>query len=255
MENFYLLGSDRRFDILEQYLREDGFWVFRKEEEGKKGIYLLSLGAKKKEVIDLLQKAAEGSTFFLGRAEEEVRDIAKQKSIDLHCLLEEEIYLEKNSATTAEGTLAEVIKNTDRLLSQQCILICGYGNCGRALARLFWLCGSEVWIYSHEGSMERARRDGFNIYRAPGKKLGMFDVILNTVPDPIFTDEWLGKIRRDCKIFQIASGLSGMDPEAAKAASLSFYPLPSLPGKYAPETEAETIYTLLKRFFINLESE
>lgn len=255
MENFYLLGTDRRFDALERILREDGFSVYRKAENGRKGIYLLPLGAKSEEILDRMQNAAEGSAFVVGRADEETREFARQKGMGLHCLLEEEAYLEKNSAATAEGALAEVIRNTDRLLTEECILICGYGNCGKALARLFWLCGSEVWIYSHEGSMERARQDGFNIYRAPGNKMGMFDVILNTVPDAVFTKEWLKSIRRDCKIFQIASGLSGMDPEAARNASLSFYPLPSLPGKYAPETEAETIYTLLKRFFIHQESE
>ena len=255
MESVYILGKDRRFDALERLCRDEGFFVFRSVEKKEKGVFIFSLGAKKEEILSFLEKAEMGSLFLVGRADKETKELARKAGIGLFCLLEENEYLEKNSTATAEGTLAEVIRRTDRVLGETSVLICGYGNCGRALARLFWLCGSEVWIFSHEGSMEKARKDGFNTYRAPGKNLGMFDVILNTVPEALFSSEWVQGVREDGLIFQIATGLSGMDPDFA-ALGIPFIPLPSLPAKYAPETEAETIFTLLKRLlYTKKESE
>ncbi len=247
MDEVYILGTDGRFSAIERLCRERGLTCHREPRE-KRGLYLLPLGARDEEILQIARKAKRGSVLFAGRASEKTKTALKEMGLSLFCLLEEELYLEKNSSATAEGTLSEVIRSTDRLLSEACILICGYGHCGRALARLFWLCGSEVWIFSHEGSMKRAKEDGFNLYHAPGDRMGMFDLVINTVPAPLLTEAFCRGMRQGTKLFQVASGLSGADPEALAKQGIQWVPLPSLPGRFAPETEAETIFSLMERF-------
>jgi dipicolinate synthase subunit A len=247
MDEVYILGSDRRFSVIERLCRERGL-ISHREPKETIGLFLLPLGARDEEILQIAKKAKRGSVLFAGRAEPSTKKALEDRGIGLFCLLENELYLEKNSAATAEGTLSEVIRNTDRILSEACILICGYGHCGRALARLFWLCGSEVWVFSHEGSMRRAKEDGFNLYHAPGDRMGMFDLVINTVPAPLLTEDFCARMRRGTKIFQVASGLSGAEPEALMKKGVEWYPLPSLPGRFSPETEAETIFSLMERF-------
>lgn len=258
MENFFVLGQDRRFDLVSQKLEEQSLTVYRQSTPiGEKAAYLFSLGSDEKEVCSTLSGAQRGSVAFVGRATPGMIAFAKEREMTIVPLMEDETYLLENSLATAEGALSEVIQRTDRLLTEECILICGYGNCGRSMARLFWLCGGEVWVFSREGSLERARQDGFNTYRAPGENMGMFDVILNTVPSPIFSSEFLDAISPGTHFFQIASGSSGITQSDMQKRGILFHPLPGLPGRFSPATEAGAIYRVLNRtlFRSNQESE
>ena len=69
----------------------------------------------------------------------------------------------------------------------------------------------------------------------------MFDGVINTVPEPIFTHEMLSTMRCGSSFFQIASGTSGIDPKKAEEMGFHFVPLHGLPGKYAPASEADAI--------------
>ncbi len=258
MEDFFVLGEDRRFDLLSEMLKRDHYRVSRTLSPTEvPSAYLFSLASSGDDVCSVLEKVPKKSFVLVGRSTPKLVQLAKEKDLSLVALLEDETYLLANSLATAEGTLSEVIRCTDHLLTEASILICGYGNCGRSLARLLWLCGGEVWVWSREGSMERARQDGFNTYRAPGKKMGMFDVIINTVPEPVFTEEFLNSIHPGTHFFQVASGLSGVLPDQAKLLGIHFHPLPGLPGRFAPATEAGSIYRVLNRTLLrsNHESE
>lgn len=248
MESMIILGRDARFDCLEKHLLKEGFSVKRHLEEGERGCFFLPLNAGEEEILSVIEKALPKSTLLAGHFGEAARLRAKEKKMLLIPLLEEEDYLTDNAAATAEGTLAAVIRETPVLLRELCVLVCGYGNCGRAVARLLWLCGCEVWIFSREGSMERAKKDGFNVYHAPGQNMGMFDVIVNTVPAPIFASPLSEAIAPETVLFQVASGLSGIQKEKLALRGIRFHPLPGLPGLCAPQTEADAMYRILKRY-------
>ncbi len=257
MQEVFIFTQDKRFLLLGDLLKQDGFFphFFPSEPAKEKGIYLFSLGEKTEGILPHLYQAKEGSLFFVGKAEKELEEVASKKGIGIISLLDHATYRSENSLATAEGCLAEVIGTTERLLTELCILICGYGNCGNAIAHLFWLCGSEVWIFSREGSMKRAHKDGFNIYRAPGEHMGMFDAVINTVPSPIFPPEFFSSMHPGSHFFQIASGLSGIDKESLSDLGIHFHPLPGLPGRYAPATEAETLRHIIHETLNQIHTE
>ena len=93
--------------------------------------------------------------------------------------------------------------------------------------------------------MARAKQDGFNVYHAPGERMGMFDVVVNTVPAPLLTDDFLDKISPETHFFQVASGLSGATAASFATRGIPFHPLPGLPGLCAPQNEADAMYRIL----------
>lgn len=247
MKHFFLLSDDPRFHTLQECLLFYDHPVFRTlpDRFPAESVLVFSLGAKEEDILSAIQKLPRGSSIAVGRKTKALLSFGNHRGIEIIPLLENTAYLKRNAAATAEGFLAECIGKTDTTLADQTTLIIGYGNCGKAIAKLLYLCGSEVYVHSHSGSMEKASADGFSVFPAFTKKLCMFDCIVNTVPSPIFKEEFFSFCRRGTHFFQIASGLSGIDPELAKKHGIFFHPLPALPAKYSPVTDGEGLFAAL----------
>lgn len=239
---------DLRFDFLAEKAKDEGFTVLRYEHTvpAEQGLVFLPMGLGETACLDALTLLPEESTVFAGNAASSVKHLAQTKRIRLIPLLENEYYLLQNSIHTAEGVLAELLARTKRRLDQLCILIYGYGNCGSAIAKLLWLCGCEIWVWSRSRGQQRASRDGFNLYPAPQKGLGMFDGVINTVPDPVFPLDFLSTMQGGSFFFQVASGTSGIDPKALEALDVQSVLLHGLPGKYCPASEADAIWSVVE---------
>lgn len=239
---------DPRFSALAEKGTEEGFSVVEYTDSlpREKGIVFFPFAADEKTLCDALARLPAESLVFVGKATESVKKKAKAKGMVLTSLLEDPTYLLQNAVHTAEGTLAEVIFHTKRRLDELCILVYGYGNCGSAIARLLWLSGAEVWVWSRQRGQALAQRDGFNLFPAPAKGFGMFDAVINTVPDPVFSPALLSTMQKDSFFFQVASGFSGIAPARLEEIGAHFAPLHGLPGKYCPDSEADAIWNVVK---------
>lgn len=247
MKHFFLLSDDPRFDELQKRLSFYSYPVFRtlKNTLPEESVLVFPLGAKEETVLSAAENAPRGSIIAVGRKTETLLSFCNARGIGLIPLLEDEIYLNQNAVATAEGFLGECIAKTDATLADQTFLVIGYGNCGKAIAKLLYLCGSEVYVHSHSGSMAKAEADGFSLFPAFTEKLSMFDCIVNTVPAPIFNEPFFSLCRRGTHFFQIASGLSGIDANVTKKHGVNFHPLPALPAKYSPVTEGDSLFAAL----------
>lgn len=249
MNTFYFFDQDPRYLALGTLLKEEGYTVLTPPENIPKEplFYLFPLGQKEKEVLEILEKTEKGSFALVGKETPTLLSFAKEKGIFLKGALQDEIYLFRNAVATAEGVLKNVIEKCNKTLDELTVLIYGYGNCGNAIARLLWLCGCEVFVTSRERGRKKAEKDGFNIHWPQENSLSMFDAVVNTVPDPVFTDSLLLSMQEDSHFFQVATGLSGIDPNILSSHGIHFHPLPRLPGLYAPQSEAHALYDLIFR--------
>lgn len=247
MKQFFLLSDDRRFDFLSERLRFHGYPVFRSLPGviPENSVLVFPLSAKEGDVLPVIQKAPSGTAVTVGRRTDALSRFSEENRIQLIPLLENENYLSRNAVATAEGFLAECIKETDVTLSDLTVLVIGYGNCGKAIAKLLFLCGAEVYVHSHPGSMKKAEEDGFSVFSSFSQRLSMFDCIVNTVPTSIFDKGFFSLCRPGARFFQIASGLSGIDPVLAEKEGVLFLPLPALPAKYSPASEGDEIFAAL----------
>ena len=186
----------------------------------------------------------------------EVYELANDEYIEIIDIMKREELAVLNTIATAEGIIQVAIENTNKILHGSEILILGFGRTGKVLARK--LAGLAVkvtcaarkeedlaWIqaYGHNGT---------NINNL-GENLKKFDVIINTVPHMILTEERLKYVKTDCLLIDLASNPGGIDKKAIKSYNLKFVWALSLPGKVAPITSAEfikeTIYNILKEIY------
>ncbi|MCM1334455.1 MAG: hypothetical protein NC084_04730 [Bacteroides sp.] len=157
-----------------------------------------------------------------------------------------------NAAATAEGAVEIALREMPIALFRSRVLITGFGRVGRALARAFIALGARVSVAARKyddlawaevagatpiplsatGELERALPD--------------FDLVLNTVPAPIFDGRRLGAIGRETLFIELASTPSIADSALAEEAGIRVIWARSLPGKTAPATAGEIIADTLE---------
>ena len=186
----------------------------------------------------------------------EVYGMANDEYIEIIDIMKREELAVLNTIATAEGTIQIAIENTNKILHGSEVLILGFGRIGKVLARKLSGLAVKVtcaarkdedlaWIqaYGHKAT---------NI-NAIGENLSEYDIIINTVPHMILTEERLQYVKNDCLLIDLASNPGGIDKKAVKDKKLKFVWALSLPGKVAPTTSAEfikdTIYNIVKEIY------
>ena len=183
-------------------------------------------------------------------------DLANDEYIDIIDIMKREELAVLNTVSTAEGTIEIIIANTNKIIHGSKVLILGFGRIGKVLARKLAGLSAKVtcaarkdedlaWIRAY-GHMET------NI-NTIGENLSDYDVIINTVPHLVLTEERIKYVRDDCLLVDLASNPGGIDKKAAKNKNLKLIWALALPGKVAPVTTAEfikdTVYNILKEIY------
>lgn len=212
--------------------------------------------SEKKITIREMMHVINAKILIAGGISPEVYELANDEYIEIIDIMKREELAVLNTIATAEGTIQIAIENTNKILHGSEVLILGFGRIGKVLARK--LAGLAVkvtcaarkdedlaWIqaYGHRAT---------NINNI-GENLKQFDIIINTVPHMILSEERLKNVKKDCLLIDLASNPGGIDKKAVKEQNLKFVWALSLPGKVAPTTSAEfikdTIYNILKEIY------
>lgn len=186
----------------------------------------------------------------------QVYEMANDEYIEIIDIMKREELAVLNTIATAEGTIQVAIENTNKILHGSNVLILGFGRIGKVLARklaglsAIVTCAARkdedfAWIeaYGHKST---------NINNL-GENLKQYDIIINTVPHIVLTEEKLKFVKDKVLLIDLASNPGGIDKKAVKDRNLKFVWALSLPGKVAPTTSAEfiknTIYNILKEIY------
>lgn len=287
--NFTVVGGDLRTIKLSKMLADDGNLVYtygvEKAEELKdnKNIIIcdkLQEAVKDTEIIigpipfssngkdinapfsdkDIsireLMHVINAKILIAGSITPDVYDLANDEYIEIIDIIKREELAVLNTISTAEGTIEIIIANTNRIIHGSKVLILGFGRIGKVLARKLSGLSAKVtcaarkdedlaWIKAY-GHMET------NINNI-GENLSEYDVIINTVPHLVLTEERIKYVKDDCLLVDLASNPGGIDKRAAKDKKLKLIWALALPGKVAPVTTAEfikeTIYNILKEIY------
>lgn len=148
----------------------------------------------------------------------------------------------ENARLTAEGTLSEIIRLYSGSVYGAGILISGYGRIGSQLAAMCFMLGADVTVAARRvNARYLAVQNGYHAIDTANLNLVGYDIIVNTVPSVIMTENVL-KTADNAIIFELASPPYGADYAAAKALNIPYYILPGLPSKYCAKTAARLIY-------------
>lgn len=164
----------------------------------------------------------------------EVYDLANDEYIEIIDIMKREELAVLNTISTAEGAIEIAISNTNKILHGSEVLILGFGRVGKVLARKMAGLSAKVtcaarkdediaWIkaYGHKST---------NI-NSLGDNLSKYDIIINTVPYLILTQEKLQYVSEECLLIDLASNPGGIDKKAAKEKNLKLIWALALPRK------------------------
>ena len=291
--NFAVIGGDLRIIKLARMLAEDGNTVYTfgleeaEELKNKENIIFCEKLTKaisedvevvigpipfssngntinapfsKKEIsIRELMHCLNAKILIAGSITPDIYDMADDEYIEIIDIMKREELAVLNTISTAEGAIEIAIANTSKILHGSNVLILGFGRIGKVLARKMSGLSAKVtcaarkdedlaWIkaYGH-------RATNINFL---GENLSEFDIIINTVPRLILTEERMAFVKADCLLIDLASTPGGIDKKAAKDRKLKLIWALALPGKVAPVTTAEflkeTVYNVLKEIYKKL---
>ncbi len=149
-----------------------------------------------------------------------------------------ESYVLKNAILTAEGAVTLLEENTSYSLFNSKILIVGYGRIGKALHKLLDSYGANITICSRsKASMVDANYNGAkHIVFSQLKEENDADIIINTVPNIVFTKCELEKMKHDVLILDLASFPGGVDNHFAKIMGINVLNGKGMPCKYTEKT-------------------
>ena len=220
------------------------------------GININTPFSNKKISIRELMHNINAKILIAGNILPEVYDLANDEYIEIIDIMKREELAVLNTIATAEGAIEIAITNTNKIIHGSQILILGFGRIGKVLARKLAGLSAKVtcaarkdedlaWIRAY-GHMET------NI-NTLGQNLEKYDIIINTVPHTILTEERLKYVKQDCLLIDLASNPGGIDKKVAKERNLKLVWALALPGKVAPTTTAEflkdTIFNVLKEIY------
>lgn len=203
-----------------------------------------------------LMHVINAKILIAGSMTPEVYSLANDEYIEIIDLMKREELAVLNTISTAEGAIEIIIANTNKIIHGSKVLILGFGRIGKVLARkLIGLSAKVTCAARKDEDLAWIKTYGYdetNI-NAIGENLSEYDVIVNTVPHLILTEERLKYVKDDCLLVDLASNPGGIDKRAAKNKKLKLIWALALPGKVAPTTTAEfikeTVYNVLKEIY------
>lgn len=151
----------------------------------------------------------------------------------------------ENARLTALGTLDA----WGSLGKDVAVLCVGYGYVGKAMARAAREQGYRVYVAARRREVrELAEHDGFlplAVNEVPPCGMPLF--VCNSVPAPIHTAEFFGRLPKYSRYYELASAPGGICPETDHG-EIPIHALPGIPGKYAPREAGRIIHASVKRY-------
>lgn len=241
---------------LNKAIREDTEVVIGPIPFSSNGVEINTPFSDKKISIRELMHCLNAKILIAGSINPDIYDMANDEYIEIIDIMKREELAVLNTISTAEGAIEIAIANTNKIIHGSNVLILGFGRIGKVLARKLAGLAARVtcaarkdedlaWIkaYGHMAT---------NI-NSIGENLSKYDIIINTVPHLILTQDKLDYVKEDCLLIDLASNPGGIDKKAAKNKNLKLIWALALPGKVAPITTAEfikdTIYNILKEVY------
>ena len=206
---------------------------------------------KKIEINEIL-KDIKNKFFISGNIDETIYEIAREKNIKVIDILKREELAILNAISTAEGAIKIAIEETKKTLHGSNILITGFGRIGKILAKMLDGIGANIYCEARkESDLAWIKAYGYKQIHINhlNDNLNKFDIIMNTIPNIIFDEERLKKIKKDCLIIDLASVPGGIDKKSAIENEIKTIWALALPGKVAPITSAEYIKETIYNIF------
>lgn len=175
---------------------------------------------------------------FSGNISESFSETLRQKKITHKNYMTDETFVVKNANLTAEGLLSLIIESTKKSIFESSILVFGGGRVAKAIAALLNKLSVKTALCEYNpikcGGLYFFTNDVI-VGEEFVPRLNEFDVIVNSIPAAILSEEICAKIPLTAAVIEAAS-VSCLKCQNAK---FKYILAPSLPQKYCAESAAK----------------
>ena len=268
-QNIVIIGGDKRQKYLKEYLTEKGYDIssyglFDWDDDtdklkgmiGEDTVIILPLPATRSDKTIVMpfsrrEISIDRLMSILGRSNLVFGGIIKGELLSR--LRETEIpfvdyydnaFVEKNAVLTAFGALKIILEHIDFALPLGKYAVTGYGRVAREITALLTALSCDVTVFARNAS----QRDDAMIKGLRAEPLTElenlsyeFDILINTVPSQIISEDIIKNMNKKSKIIELASAPYGLDFDMAREHSIDVVKAFGLPGKYTPKTAGEII--------------
>lgn len=209
-------------------------------------------GIDEADLNEILNKNVKNDTVVMGGCfSTEQQKILTDRGIRYLDFMEDEVVTEENAVATAEGAIAELVRNCPYNIEGSKIIVTGYGCCGKAIAKKLSAMGARVTVLARRSEVRKqAKQDGFyavDFAFGPEEAMGAV-MLVNTVPAPVVTRLLIRELPRDAYILDIASNPGGTDFACAKESGISADLVLGIPGRFSPKASAYILARAMERF-------
>lgn len=197
---------------------------------------------------DWFHRLKNTAILFTGMANAYLTEHAEAANVELVALLDRDDVAIYNSIPTAEGAIMMAIEYTDYTLHSSNVVVTGFGRVGHTIANKFSGLGANVSVASRSLS-DLARVAEMNLTAIPLDRLSDHldncDLLINTIPAPVITQEAIEKLPAHTVIIDLASKPGGTDFAFAKKRGIKAILARSLPGVVAPKTAGKILANVI----------
>lgn len=178
-----------------------------------------------------------GTCVFVGIASQFLKSMSESIGFSLIETAELDSVAIPNSVPTAEGAIQLAMENLPITIHGSHALVTGFGRVAQTLAGMLKGIGADVTVAARNSSQRsQCIILGFQTVELKNlaESIESQDIIFNTVPAMVLTENLLSIVRKNTLIIDLASSPGGTDFAAAKKLGLKAILALGLPGKVAP---------------------
>ena len=235
---YYIDIVDKRNQVLFELLKQENkeVEVFNLQENNyKKGDTLIFAPSLKFDET-FLKKLPDDIVLFAGNFNPILKTIAREKNIEYHNIMEDEVFTVKNANLTCEGVLALMIEHSPYSLYENNVLILGNGRIAKGMSIMLDKLGVNYSLasftkenFSQNYLYSKSNYFAFDFVR----DLNKFDIIINTIPAQILDEKVISHIAPNTIFIETAS-VNCLDIN--KVNNFKYILAPALPQKYSHKT-------------------
>lgn len=200
-------------------------------------------------IDDVLSLAKDTTCVYGGKISQDIKQHLENKKLWYLDYLEKEELAVLNAVPTAEGAIQIAMEEMPTTIYGSNCLVVGFGRISKVLIPRLVSLGANVTASARKYSdLAWIEILGCKAVHTRNLKSAMHEkqLIINTVPATVLTDEELSAAEENALIIDLASKPGGIDFKTANRLGLKTIWALSLPGKVAPITAGEIIYNTIK---------
>ena len=182
--------------------------------------------------------------YVVGGQIDKIPHVEKWKGVELEDYYLQEALIVGNAVLTGEAAISIAVRETPYgLLRSQCLVV-GFGRIGKSLSVMLKGMGCDVTVSARKKEdfawiealgMRAVHTD------ALGEHVNGMDILFNTVPAVVMTENILAQCKSTALLIDLASKPGGVDYIRAEEMGIKALGALNLPGKFSPRSAADLI--------------